>query len=411
MSDFDKQLQKYADLAVRLGINVQPGQTLVIRSTTSAVEFVRKVVRSAYSAGAKYVYVDWEDDEVNRIRLKQASAESLHEVQEWKVRGYEHLAEEGAGFLSILAPNPESMKGIDPKRVAAVMKANRTAMKTYNEYIQSDKVSWSVIAVPTPEWALTVFPELPVEDGVKMLWDLIFRATRVREEDPLTAWKRHVEDIKKRTKWLTERQFRCLRYTGPGTDLTVELPTNHVWIGGGSQTPNGVFFVPNIPTEEVFTVPLKTGVNGVVKSTKPLYYAGQLIRDFSLRFDHGRIVEVKAEDGQEALETLIETDEGSHYLGEVALVPHNSPISQTDIVFKNTLFDENASNHLAIGSAYPFCLQGGTTMSKEELEARGINTSVIHVDFMMGSAEMNIDAMTTSGDWVPLFRNGNWVSE
>jgi aminopeptidase len=410
MSNFEENLQKYADLTVRLGVNVQPDQTLVIRSTTSAVAFVRKVVRGAYGAGAKYVYVDWEDDEVNRIRLQHASAESLHEVQEWKVRGYERLAEEGAGFLTILAPNPESMKGIDPKRVAAVMKANRTAMKTYNDYIQSDKVSWSIVAVPTPEWASTVLPELPPNEAVKKLWDLIYTATRVHEEDPVAAWHRHIEEIKRRTKWLTERQFRALRYTGPGTDLTVELPNDHVWIGGGSQTPNGVFFVPNIPTEEVFTVPLKTGVNGVVQSTKPLYYAGQLIRDFSIRFERGRIVEVHAKDGQEILETLIETDEGSHYLGEVALVPHNSPISQTDIVFKNTLFDENASNHLAIGSAYPFCLRGGTTMSEQELQARGVNTSVIHVDFMMGSAQMDIDAKTESNEWVPLFRNGNWVS-
>jgi aminopeptidase len=409
MEKFQQHLEKYADLAVRVGVNVQKGQTLVINAPLAAAEFVRKAVKKAYEAGAKNVHVEWNDDEITRTKYELAPDEAFNEFPVWKAKGYEEMAESGAAFLSITASNPDLLKGIDPNRISAANKASGSAMATFRQYIQADKVSWSVIAVPSKEWAKKVFPQAEEEEAVQLLWEAIFQATRINLEDPVQAWKEHDQNLHTKADYLNRKHYKKLHYKAPGTDLTVELPEKHIWIGAGSVSENGQAFMANMPTEEVFTLPLKEGVNGTVTSTKPLSYGGNLIENFTLTFENGRIVDIQAEAGYETLKRLVETDEGSRYLGEIALVPHDSPISQSNTIFYNTLFDENASNHLAIGSAYAFSLEGGKQMSKEELEQHGANTSITHVDFMIGSAQMDIDGELADGTKEPIFRDGHWA--
>lgn len=409
MPQFQKNLEKYAELAVKVGVNIQPGQTLVINAPLSAVEFVRLATRKAYQAGAKNVHIEWNDEQITRTKFELAPDEAFEEYPLWRAKGFEEMAENGAAFLSIVASNPDLLKGIDPDRISAANKAAGAAMQKYRSYIQADRVSWCVIATPSPEWAAKVFPEVAPEKQVDKLWEAIFQATRVDKEDPVQAWKEHHDNLIQKVEYLNQKKYKFLHYKAPGTDLSIELPSNHLWVGAGSENEKGDFFIANMPTEEVFTTPLKEGVNGTVSSTKPLNYGGNVINRFSLTFEKGRIVNFSAEEGYDTLKRLIETDEGSHYLGEVALVPHHSPISNSGVIFYNTLFDENASNHLAIGNAYAFCLEGGKSMSKEELEKHGSNSSITHVDFMIGSAEMDIDGETADGTREPLFRQGNWA--
>ncbi|WP_340673852.1 aminopeptidase [Brevibacillus agri] len=406
---FELLFDRYADLAVKVGVNVQPMQTLVVTAPLSAAPFVRKVARKAYEAGAKHVHIDWTDDELTRMKYDLAPDEAFADYPQWKAKGLEEMAENGAAFLYINSTNPDLLKGVKLERIATANKAAGQALRTFRNYTMSDKVSWSVIAVPSPEWAAMVFPDLPADEQVPALWDAIFRATRVDTDDPVQAWHEHHATLNSKVEQLNAKQYRYLHYEAPGTQLTIELPDRHIWIGGGSVNEKGASFMANMPTEEVFTAPKKDGVNGTVRSTKPLSYHGNVIENFTLTFEQGKIVSVSAEKGEEALKQLVATDEGSHYLGEVALVPHQSPISLSNIIFYNTLFDENASNHLAIGSAYSVNIEGGAAMSQEELAARGINTSLVHVDFMIGSAEMNIDGETADCVREPLFRNGNWA--
>lgn len=406
---FDTNFERYAELAVKIGVNVQPMQTLVITAPISTAPFVRKVAKKAYEAGAKHVIMEWSDDELTRLKFDLAPDEAFTEYPLWKAKGLEEMAENGAAFLYVTASNPDLLKGVKLERISASNKAAGQALNAFRNYTMSDKVSWCVLAVPSPQWAAMVFPNLPLEEQEAALWDAIFRATRADMNDPVQAWHDHHTALNSKVDLLNAKQYRYLHYTAPGTELTIELPPKHIWIGGGGHNEKGVFFMANMPTEEVFTAPLKTGVNGKVSSTKPLSYHGNLIENFTLTFKDGRIVEATAEKGEASLKQLIETDEGSHYLGEVALVPHLSPISQSNIIFYNTLFDENASNHLAIGNAYSVNIENGAKMTKEELEQYGINTSMTHVDFMIGSAEMDIDGETADGNREPIFRKGNWA--
>ncbi|OES45093.1 aminopeptidase [Domibacillus iocasae] len=410
MENFQEQLEKYAQLAVSTGVNIQPEQTLVVRAAIDSAQLVRLIVEKAYQAGAKHVYVDWSDDAVSKLKYTLAPEEAFHEFPDWNKQMMESLAQKGAAFMSIVSSGPDLLKGVDGKRIAAYQKAAGAAMKKYREYIQSDKVSWTVIAAPSKDWADKVFSELPEQERIPALWEAIFKAVRANHADPVQAWKDHDARLCEKVAVLNQQHFKSLHYTAPGTDLTIDLPDTHLWVGAGSTNEQGHSFMANMPTEEVFTVPVKTGVNGYVKATKPLSYAGNIIDGFTVTFENGRIVNVTAEEGEDVLKQLVDTDEGSHYLGEVALVPHDSPISNAGILFFNTLFDENASNHLAIGSAYAFCIEGGKEMSQDELEKNGLNTSITHVDFMIGSAEMNIDGIKADGTLEPVFRNGNWVS-
>lgn len=407
----EKELQKYAELAVKVGVNIQKGQLLVINAPIAAKKLVYKIAEIAFQNGARNVHVEWSDDEFTKVKYAYAPDEAFTEYPMWKAKGYEEMVEDGAAFLSILAPNPELLKDVDPKKVATAQKTAGQAMAKFRESIQADKVSWSIIAYPTKEWVEKVFPTERDDVRIRKLWEAIMAATRIDEPEPVSAWQKHQANLQHKVEYLNAKKYKKLHYKGPGTNLTIELPDKHIWIGGGGKNERGVPFMPNMPTEEVFTTPKKDGVNGTVASTKPLNYGGTIIDDFSFTFKDGKIVDFTAKQGYETLKRLIDTDEGARYLGEVALVPHESPISQMNLVFYNTLFDENALCHAAIGSAYAFCLEGGKTMPKSELEKHGANSSIVHVDFMIGSDKLDIDGETQDGAFEPIFRNGNWAIE
>ncbi|WP_155593505.1 aminopeptidase [Lysinibacillus cavernae] len=406
---FNTKLLKYAELAVKVGVNIQKGQYLYISCSTDNLKLAQIITKIAYENGAKQVFVDLSDDELVRARYEGAPKDSFDFFPPWKVQEREWLAEHGAAFLSISSQNPDLLKGIERDRIMAFQKASGQALSNYYQWLQADKFSWSVIAAPSKAWASKVFPHLPEEQQMDALWEAIFAATRIDVEHSVDAWLAHDKELHSKADYLNNKQYKSLHYTAPGTDLTIELPAHHLWTGGSSVNTQGQAFMANMPTEEIFAAPLKTGVNGYVTSTKPLSYGGNIIDNFTLTFKDGRIVDVKAEQGQEILASLIETDEGAHYLGEIALVPHKSPISQSNLLFYNTLFDENASNHLAIGSAYAFCIEGGKEMTSEELSAHGLNQSLTHVDFMIGSNKMNIDGITHDDQKDPIFRDGNWA--
>lgn len=409
MTSLNDKLTRYAELAVKVGVNIQPNQQLYIAASLEAAPLVRLIVKKAYETGAKQVFVDWNDDAVSRLRFEMAPEESFSEFPSWKVQEREQLAEQGAAFMSIVSQSPDLLQGIDSKRIAASQKATGQALNKYRQYVQSDKISWTVLAAPSKAWAAKVFPDVPEEQQVEALWDAILKAVRADLEEPIEAWKEHDELLHTKVDYLNGKKYAKLHYTSPETDLEVALPNGHLWCGAGSINEKGDAFMANMPTEEVFTVPQKDGVNGYVSSTKPLSYGGNIIDEFKVTFKDGRITEVAAKQGEDVLKQLVDTDEGSHYLGEVALVPHQSPISASNILFYNTLFDENASNHFAIGSAYSFCLEGGKKMSSEELLKHGLNQSITHVDFMVGSEKMDIDGILEDGTREPIFRNGNWA--
>ncbi|WP_042170890.1 aminopeptidase [Paenibacillus gorillae] len=406
---YTAHLPKYAELIIRTGANVQQGQEVFITGAVEMADLIRLVAAKAYDAGAGNVHIEWTDDTLSRLKYEKAADEVFTQYPEWETAKRNSFVERGAVFISIVSASPDLLKGIDSKRIASFQKAAGQGLKDFRRAMQADKVSWTVVAAAGKEWAAKVFPDASGEEAVELLWNAIFDAVRLHSEDPVAAWEKHNETLHTKGEALNSRHFKKLHYTAPGTDLTIELGDKHLWVAAGSINANNVPFMANMPTEEVFTVPVKTGVNGYVSSTKPLSYGGNIIDRFKLTFEQGRIVKAEAEEGQEILQQLVDTDEGSHYLGEVALVPHHSPISQSNILFYNTLFDENASNHLAIGSGYAFNIDGGKTMSPEELEANGVNSSITHVDFMIGSEEMDIDGIQEDGTVVPVFRNGNWA--
>lgn len=409
MSEFQQLLSKYAELVVKIGVNIQNGQTLVVNGTIDSAELVRLIVKKAYESGAYLVKVNWTDDTVSRLRYDMAADESFLEEPKWYAGEMLELVEKGAAVISIVSSDPDLLKGVAQERIVNYQKTYGKAMAKYRQYVQSDKFSWCVIAAPSKSWAAKVFPGLPEEEQVSKLWEAIFRTVRVDQPDPVKAWEEHISNLNRKSDYLNAKKYKKLHYLAPGTDLTIELPEGHIWVAADSIDERGNAFVANMPTEEVFTAPLAGGVNGTVSSTKPLSYGGHLIDEFTLTFENGRIVNVTAAQGEETLKGLVEMDEGSHYLGEVALVPHRSPISESNILYYNTLFDENASNHLAIGSAYAFCLKDGKKMSQDELKEKGLNTSITHVDFMIGSGEMDIFGVTADGTEEPVFKQGNWA--
>jgi aminopeptidase len=402
-------LRKYAKLAIHTGVNIQKGQSLVINTPIEGAEYARFLVEEAYNAGAENVQVDWSDEVLTRLRFEREPMHVLENFPEWRVQKMNSHVENGGAILSVYAPNPELLKGIDPKRPAAASKAAGLALEKYRQFMMNDRVQWSIVAIPTEGWVKKVYPELDVEEGTEKLWEQIFKIVRVDKEDPLAAWDEHNETLRKAREVLNKKQYKQLIYKAPGTDLTINLVDNHVWHGGSAVAETGAVFNPNMPTEEVFTMPHKDGVNGTVRSTKPLNYHGNLINNFSLTFKEGKVVDYQAEEGYETLKELLETDEGSISLGEVALVPHTSPISQSDLIFFNTLYDENASCHVALGEAYPTNISGGSKMSKDELKKNGVNTSIVHEDFMIGSADLDIDGVTQDGKVEAVFRKGNWA--
>lgn len=403
-------LEKYARLAVKTGINIQKGQTLVISCPIECAFFARAIAKEAYIEGAHDVVMNYKDELFRKLRFENAPTEVFSEFPEWQKEFYISLAKGGAAFISIYAEDPELLKDVDPTRIATAQKTASLATKEYSDRLMSNKNVWSVISIPTESWAVKVFPELSKEEAVEKLWESIFKTVRVDREDPVEAWNVHKNNLKKRMDFLNKNQFKSLHYKNSlGTDLTVELPKGHIWLGGSDFSKDGVEFMANMPTEEIFTLPKRDGVNGTVVASKPLNCNGTLVDGFKISFKDGKIVDLTAEKGYESLKNLIETDDGSHYLGEVALVPNDSPISNSNILFLNTLFDENASCHLAIGKAYPVCLNGGEDMQDDELLLKGVNNSLVHEDFMVGSADLEIVGTTWEGKEIQVFTKGNFA--
>jgi aminopeptidase len=403
-------LEQYARLIVKTGVNLQKDQTLVIFSPIEVASFTRLVAQCAYDEGAKDVVVRWEDEKLSKIKYLSAPDAALENVPEWQKDFYLSYAREGAAFVNIYAEDPELMKDVDPNRIMKASKAIGTAIREYRERRMNNQNRWVVVSVPTVSWAKKVFPEASETEAVNKLWDVIFKTVRADQDNPVEAWKEHCQNLKKRREYFAENPMKSLHIQNSlGTDLHVDLPEGNIWLGGSEFSPDGVEFVANMPTEELFTVPKKTGVNGKVVSSMPLNHNGSLIENFFLEFKDGKVVNFQAEKGYETLKNIVETDEGSCYLGELALVPYHSPISNLNILFYNTLYDENASCHLAIGKAYPVCIKNGDKMSKEELEAVGVNDSLTHVDFMFGTEDLNITGTSTNGEEVAIFRNGNFV--
>jgi len=406
----EQQLKKYAKLVVKTGVNLKKDQLLVIKAPLESAPFVRQVMEAAFEQGASDVEVFWSDEQSTKVKYMKAPDAYFDAIPSWMVEFYNSAVEKGAAFLSISASDPELMKDVDPNRMMRLQKASGKALKTYREKLMNNELVWCVVSVPTVAWAKKVFPDRSEEEAVNALWDAIFKAIRVDQADPIGAWQDHVSRLKTRMHKLNDLKLTALKYTNAlGTDLTVGLPEGHLWLGGSDVMTDGHEFVANIPTEEIFTAPDFRRVEGIVYSAKPLNLNGTLVDQFNLTFKEGKIIDFAAKEGYEQLKQLITTDEGSAYLGEVALVPHDSPISNMDILFYNTLFDENAACHLAIGKAYPVCLEGGDNMDVETLKSHGVNESLVHEDFMIGTADMCIMGVTASDEEVKIFENGNFV--
>lgn len=410
LENFNENLKKYARLIAETGVNVQDNHTVVLQISVDQAPLARLITEEAYRLGAAEVIVQWSDETIQREFLAHAATDRIENVPQYKIDQTDDWIAKGASRISVVSSNPDALAGVDAQRVAAFQAANGKALVNLRKATQANKVSWTVVAAASEGWAAKVFPELATsEEQVDALWNEIFKTTRIYEENPVIAWNIHDKKLQEKAAELNEQQFTALHYTAPGTDLTIGLPKNHLWEGAGSYNARGEEFMANMPTEEVFTAPDSRRVDGYVSSTKPLSYAGTIISGMKFTFKDGKVVDFSAEQGEEALKNLLAIDEGAKHLGEVALVPDPSPISQSGLIFYNTLFDENASNHLAFGSSYAFNLQGGTEMSEEELAEAGLNRSQTHVDFMVGSDKMNIDGIKEDGTIVPVFRNGDWA--
>ena len=409
MTDFATRLDRLAALAVRVGLNLQPGQELVMTSPVEALPLVRRIAVHAYQAGATLVTPLIGDDEVALARYRHAAPEAFDVAPGWLFEGMAQAFRGNAARLAVVGESPTLLAGQDPEKVARSNRARSIAYRPALELITSFAINWNLVPASTPGWAKEVFPGIPEEEAVAKLWDAIFAACRVDVADPVAEWAAHNARLHARTKYLNDKDYFELRYRGPGTELTLGLADGHLWAGGAEPAKNGITCNPNIPTEEVFTTPHRLRVAGAVRSTKPLAYAGTLIEDIVVRFEEGRIVEAHASKGEEVLKKVLETDEGAARLGEVALVPHSSPISQSGLLFYNTLFDENAACHIALGQCYSNCFVDGDKLSAEQIAAQGGNKSFIHIDWMIGSAEIDIDGLHEDGRRVPVMRKGEWA--
>lgn len=411
LSNFNELLRKYARLLVSKGINVQQGDWVKLSISVDQSPLARLITEEAYALGAEKVIVKWSDDEMTKLHYTHQPTEVMTDIPAYEIEESEdHVLNRKVSRLTIVSSDPDLLNGVDPAKISAYRKAASTAFNVQRKATQNDDIKWTVAAAAGAGWAAKVFPDLPSsQEQVDALWDQIFTACRVYADDPVAAWDEHKKILNEKAAKLNEIQFDALHYRAPGTDLTLGLPKNHIWTCAESYNPKGEEFIANMPTEEVFTAPDTRRMDGVVRSTKPLSYAGTLIEGIEVHFKDGRIVDISADKGDEIIKKLVFDNEGGTGLGEVALVPDPSPISQSGIVFFETLFDENASNHLAIGAAYPTTIKGGTKMSEEELQQHGMNTSTVHVDFMIGSAQMDIDGIKQDGTVVPIFRGGDWA--
>lgn len=404
-----QKLDRLAEVAIQVGLGLAPGQELVMTATLDTLPLVRLITEHAYKAGAKLVTTLLSDEDSALLRYQYGANDSFDYAAGWLYNGMAEAFKSGAARLAVAGGNPGLLSQQDPDKVG---RANRAVSKAYRpalELITRHDINWTIVAAATPAWAATVFPNLPADEALEKLWNAIFAASRADLPDSVAAWKEHDANLHRRSALLNEKRYAALHFKGPGTDLKVGLAQDHLWLGGGTTAGNGNYCIPNMPTEEVFTTPHKDMTEGTVTSTKSLSHQGTMIEGIRVRFEKGRVVEAHADKGQGVLERMIDTDHGARQLGEVALVPHNSPIAQSGLLFNNTLFDENAACHIALGQAYSTCVKNGDKLSPEELAAKGANESLIHVDWMIGSGQIDVDGITASGDHEPLMRQGEWV--
>ena len=403
------KLDRLAEVAVKVGLGLRPGQDLLLTAPAIALPLVRRIAAHAYKAGAGIVTPILSDEEMTLARYRHGHDNSFDRAADWLYEGMAKAFSENTARLAIVGDNPMLLSNEDPSKVARASKANSMAYQPALEKIVNFDTNWNIIAYPSPSWAKQVFPNDSEEVAIGKLADAIFAASRVDREDAMANWASHNAVLRERTNWLNGQRFRALHYSGPGTDLTIGLADGHEWEGGASLSKNGISCNANIPTEEVFTTPHCRRVEGHVVSSKPLSYQGTLIDNIAVRFEDGRIVDAKASRGAEVLNKVLDTDEGSRRLGEVALVPHSSPISQSGLLFYNTLFDENAASHIALGQCYSKCFVNGAQLTPQQIAAQGGNQSLIHIDWMIGSAETDIDGILADGSKVPVFRKGEWA--
>lgn len=409
MAELEKLKRDYAELVVRSGINIQEGQRLVISCDVENADFARLCASAAYDAGCSEVVMQWTDDALKRMKYLRAADEVFDRVDSWFVDFCNTLSEEGAGFLHIFSEDPELLKDADPERITRAQKSAAKPLETYRKRMMRSECPWTVCSVPSKAWARAVFPQLSEDEAVARLWKEILAASRVDGGDAISNWKAHTEEIMRHVDIMNGYRFKTLKYKNSlGTDVTVDLPEGHIWTGGEEKSASGRMFAANIPTEEVFTLPDRRKVNGTLVATKPLSLNGTVVEGFSFKVKDGKIIEVHAEKGEDILKEAISVDEGASYFGEVALVPFDSPINNSGVLFLNTLFDENAACHFAFGEAYP-CIEGAENMSEEDFKENGVNSSMTHVDFMIGSADLQITGITHDGREIPVFVDGNFA--
>jgi aminopeptidase len=407
--EFERKLDRLAQVAVHSGLGLAAGQELVMTATLDAVRLVRRITEHAYKAGASLVTVLYTDEESALLRFRYGADATFDAASGWLYEGMAQAFRKGAARLAITGNDPALLSREDPEKVSRANRANSKAYRPALELIVRHDINWCIVACATPAWAGAVFPNLPPDEAQSRLWDAIFAASRADRPDPVAAWKDHDAKLHARADHLNERRYSALHFKGPGTDLRVGLSDGHLWLGGGTTAHNGRYCIPNMPTEEVFTTPHKDRVEGKVTATKPLSYQGTMIEGISVKFQGGKIVEAHATRGEQVLQKMIDTDEGARRLGEVSLVPHSSPIAASGLLFNNTLFDENAACHIALGQAYSSCLKDGDKLTPEQLAARGANTSLIHVDWMIGSQHIDVDGIGEAGALEPVMRAGEWV--
>lgn len=410
-TEFERNLEKYAEVAVKIGLDFQAGQAFYLRAPIEARELVHAVVRQAYKAGASEVIVNWSDPVLDLIRLQHASDEALVAFPHWQMEHMVKFMDDGGAIMGIGASDPELLAGQDPERMKKYRKVVDEGNQPRLERIVKNVTNWLGISAPHPASSAKIFPDLSPEEARERHWDAIFELCRIKNDDPVGAWQAHMADLGARSDYLNNKAYSALQYTAPNTNLRVGLPKGHMWITAGLEMNNGTKPAVNIPTEEIFTLAHRDQIDGVVTSTKPLQFMGMTIENFTLQLSEGSVVSATAEKGQEALDIILATDEGARSFGELALVPHSSPISQSGLTFFNTLYDENASSHIALGAAYRFTLEGGTTMPDEDFADAGGNLSMTHVDFMIGSDKMDIDGITADGTAEPIMRAGEWAFE
>ncbi|MDC0625662.1 aminopeptidase [Alphaproteobacteria bacterium] len=413
MSEFkinENKIDKLANLAVKRGVGLQKGQNLLITAPIESLPLVRKIAEYAYKEGASIVTPLFTDSDITLSRFKYAPDASFDSATDWLFNGMGEAFDNNTARMAIAGDDPMLLSQMDPDKVSRANKAMAKAYKPARERITEFKINWNIVSWPGSAWASRVFPELPLDEAIVKLADAIFDASRASVDDPIQAWDDHNEKLRIKTNWLNEKNFAALQYNGPNTNLRVGLADEHEWMGGASKAQNGIICNPNIPSEEVFTTPHAYKVDGTVSSTKPLSYQGTLIDNIKVTFKEGKIIEAHASKGEEVLQKVLKSDEGASRIGEVALVPHSSPISQSGIIFYNTLFDENAASHIALGQCYSKCFKGELDLTKEEISKRGGNSSMIHIDWMIGSDQIDVDGIDQSGNPIPIFRKGEWAS-